>query len=60
MSWRVFRSGVKEKVVWVDTKKTQVRTRAGRLNEEERTVVEVQQRAPGRLSTIKAKRLWSL
>lgn len=38
----VFRSEVKETVVWFDTKKTEIKTKAGKLNEEEITVLEVQ------------------
>lgn len=35
------RSEVKERVVWVDTKKTQVENKAGKLKEKEITVLEV-------------------
>lgn len=35
------RSEVKERVVWVDTKKTQVKNKAGKLKEKEITVLEV-------------------
>ena len=38
---RVSRSEVKERVVWVDTKKTQVKNKAGKLKEKEITVLEV-------------------
>ncbi|XP_076826787.1 uncharacterized protein LOC143473605 [Brachyhypopomus gauderio] len=43
-------SAVKEQVVWVDTKRTQVRSRSGKLKEKEVTVLEVRVRAqpPGR------------
>ncbi|XP_046880117.1 uncharacterized protein si:ch211-196f5.2 [Hypomesus transpacificus] len=34
-------SAVKEKVVWVDTKKTQVKNKAGKLKEREVTILEV-------------------
>lgn len=36
-----FRSEVKERVVWVDTKKTQVKNKAGKLKEKETTILEV-------------------
>lgn len=39
---RLFRSEVKEEVAWFDTKKTKVKTKAGNLNEEEITILEVQ------------------
>lgn len=32
---------MKERVVWVDTKKTQVKSKAGKLKEKEITVLEV-------------------
>uniref|UniRef100_A0A3P8QHZ8 Si:ch211-196f5.2 n=1 Tax=Astatotilapia calliptera TaxID=8154 RepID=A0A3P8QHZ8_ASTCA len=35
-------SEVKERVVWVDTKKTQVKNKAGKLKEKEITILEVQ------------------
>ena len=35
------RSEVKERVVWVDTKKTQVKNKAGKLKEKEVTILEV-------------------
>lgn len=38
----IFRSEVKEKVVWFDSKKTKIKTKAGKLNEDEITVLEVQ------------------
>ncbi|KAM8823607.1 uncharacterized protein AB9W97_005436 [Spinachia spinachia] len=38
-------SDVKERVVWVDTKKTQVKNRAGKLKEKETTVLEVRVKA---------------
>lgn len=38
----VCRSQVEEKVVWFDTKKTEVKTKTGKSNEEETTVLEVQ------------------
>lgn len=38
----IFRSEVKEKVVWFDTKKTEVKTKAGKLNKDEITILEVQ------------------
>ncbi|KAL6098019.1 uncharacterized protein ACO6RY_13418 [Pungitius sinensis] len=38
-------SDVKERVVWVDTKKTQVKSRAGKLKEKEITVLEVRVKA---------------
>lgn len=37
----IFRSEVKERVVWVDTKKTQVKNKAGKLKEKEITILEV-------------------
>ena len=37
----VSRSEVKERVVWVDTKKTQVKNKAGKLKEKEITILEV-------------------
>lgn len=37
----VSRSDVKERVVWVDTKKTQVKNKTGKLKEKETTVLEV-------------------
>lgn len=37
----VSRSEVKERVVWVDTKKTQVKNKAGKLKEKETTILEV-------------------
>lgn len=37
----VCRSEVKERVVWVDTKKTQVKNKAGKLKEKEITILEV-------------------
>lgn len=37
----VSRSEVKERVVWVDTKKTQVKNKAGKLKEKEVTILEV-------------------
>jgi len=37
----VSRSDVKERVVWVDTKKTQVKNKAGKLKEKEITILEV-------------------
>ncbi|XP_034036785.1 uncharacterized protein si:ch211-196f5.2 [Thalassophryne amazonica] len=38
-------SDVKERVVWVDTKKTQVRNKAGKVKEKEITLVEVRVKA---------------
>ncbi|XP_008305768.1 uncharacterized protein LOC103376958 [Cynoglossus semilaevis] len=38
-------SEVKERVVWVDTKKTQVKNKAGRLKEKEITILEVRVKA---------------
>lgn len=35
------RSDVKERVVWVDTKKTQVKNKTGKLKEKETTILEV-------------------
>ena len=43
----VCRSEVKERVVWVDTKKTQVKNKAGKLKEKEITVLEVGGHAGG-------------
>lgn len=37
----VLRSEVKERVVWVDTNKTQVKNKAGKLKEKEISVLEV-------------------
>lgn len=37
----VSRSEVKERTVWVDTKKTQVKNKAGKLKEKEITILEV-------------------
>ncbi|XP_039473204.1 uncharacterized protein si:ch211-196f5.2 [Oreochromis aureus] len=41
----IFRSEVKERVVWVDTKKTQVKNKAGKLKEKEITILEVRVKA---------------
>ncbi|XP_041823684.1 uncharacterized protein si:ch211-196f5.2 [Melanotaenia boesemani] len=41
----VSRSEVKERVVWVDTKKTQVKNKAGKLKEKEITILEVRVKA---------------
>lgn len=41
----VSRSEVKERVVWVDTKKTQVKNKAGKLKEKEITILEVWNKA---------------
>ncbi|XP_039983250.1 uncharacterized protein si:ch211-196f5.2 isoform X2 [Xiphias gladius] len=38
-------SEVKERVVWVDTKKTQIRNKAGKLKEKEITILEVRVKA---------------
>ncbi|KAG7216785.1 hypothetical protein INR49_021183 [Caranx melampygus] len=38
-------SEVKERVVWVDTKKTQVKNKAGKLKEKEVTILEVRVKA---------------
>ncbi|XP_019942832.2 uncharacterized protein [Paralichthys olivaceus] len=38
-------SEVKERVVWVDTKKTQVKNKAGKLKEKEITILEVRVKA---------------
>uniref|UniRef100_A0A3B3USP1 Si:ch211-196f5.2 n=1 Tax=Poecilia latipinna TaxID=48699 RepID=A0A3B3USP1_9TELE len=38
-------SDVKERVVWVDTKKTQVKNKAGKLKEKETTILEVRVKA---------------
>ncbi|XP_033181745.1 uncharacterized protein si:ch211-196f5.2 [Anabas testudineus] len=38
-------SEVKERVVWVDTKKTQVKNKAGKLKEKETTILEVRVKA---------------
>ncbi|MCJ8728344.1 hypothetical protein PDJAM_G00003430 [Pangasius djambal] len=38
-------SAVKERVVWVDTKRTQVRSRSGKLKEKEVSVLEVRVKA---------------
>lgn len=38
----ISRSEVKERVVWVDTKKTQVKNKTGKLKEKEITILEVQ------------------
>ncbi|XP_063063254.1 uncharacterized protein si:ch211-196f5.2 [Engraulis encrasicolus] len=38
-------SSVKERVVWVDTKRTQVRTKAGKVKEKEVTLLEVRVKA---------------
>ncbi|XP_037550419.1 uncharacterized protein si:ch211-196f5.2 [Nematolebias whitei] len=38
-------SDVKERVVWVDTKKTQVKNKTGKLKEKETTVLEVRVKA---------------
>ncbi|XP_066539350.1 uncharacterized protein si:ch211-196f5.2 [Hoplias malabaricus] len=38
-------SAVKERVVWVDTKRTQVRNKSGNLKEKEETVLEVRVKA---------------
>ncbi|XP_068604018.1 uncharacterized protein si:ch211-196f5.2 [Brachionichthys hirsutus] len=38
-------SEVKERVVWVDTKKTRVKNRAGKLKEKESTILEVRVKA---------------
>ncbi|XP_040926328.1 uncharacterized protein si:ch211-196f5.2 [Betta splendens] len=38
-------SNVKERVVWVDTKKTQVKNKAGKLKEKETTILEVRVKA---------------
>lgn len=37
----VSRSDVKERVVWLDTKKTQVKNKTGKLKEKETAVLEV-------------------
>uniref|UniRef100_A0A8B9GXV4 Si:ch211-196f5.2 n=1 Tax=Astyanax mexicanus TaxID=7994 RepID=A0A8B9GXV4_ASTMX len=41
-------SAVKERVVWVDTKRTQVRSKSGKLKEKEVTVLEVRVKAQPR------------
>ncbi|XP_075937010.1 uncharacterized protein LOC142937807 [Anarhichas minor] len=41
----VSRSEVKERVVWVDTKKTQIKNRKGKLKEKEITILEVRVKA---------------
>ncbi|CAI5673675.1 unnamed protein product [Oreochromis niloticus] len=38
-------SEVKERVVWVDTKKTQVKNKAGKLEEKEITILEIRVKA---------------
>lgn len=44
----VSRSEVKERVVWVDTKKTQVKNKAGKLKEKEITILEVRRNKTSR------------
>lgn len=41
----VLRSAVKERVVWVDTKRTQVKSKSGKLKEKEITILEVRVKA---------------
>lgn len=41
----VCRSAVKERVVWVDTKRTRVRSKSGKLKEKEVSVLEVRVKA---------------